>query len=167
MSRKAHHEPKDFDKLSHEHEYGRKVLEFLREILEELRGIRKELKSKEPTSLSILQIGGTMPTNNSITAGQSGVFAVNPLPAGSAFASGVLPQWAPSDPTVVLTPSSDGTQCTAAVPPGNTAAFNLQSSYTRQSDGQTITDVVTVTVIPASGPPTGNEPTSLSISQLS
>lgn len=147
-----------------EREYHEKVLDLLRDLRHILLTIENRLPVREPEALKITQLGDQMPTNNSIVVGTSGVFQVTPLPAGSAFASGVLPQWAASDPSISLKPSTDGTQVTAAVPAGSTLPnFNLQASYVRQTDGTTITAVVTVTITAAAVA----EPTSLSIAQLS
>lgn len=112
-----------------------------------------------------------MPTNNSIVAGTSGLFqGGGPLPAGSAFAPGVLPTWAASDPTVTLSAPAgitDGSQISAAVPAANTSPFTLQQSYVRVTDGVLAqSPVLTVTVTPANPPL--NEPTSLGpITQVS
>jgi hypothetical protein len=133
------------------------------------------LFGNEPTALGpIIQISeDNMPTNDSIVAGQSGVFqGGGPLPAGSAFAPGVFPTWAASDPSIALSAPAgitDGSQINAAVPAGNTAPFTLQQTYVRVADGVLAqSPALTVTVVAGTTPPPSNEPTSLGpITQLS
>jgi hypothetical protein len=120
----------------------------------------------EPTALGPLtQIGGSnMPTNNTIVVGNSGVFAGGALiPTGSAFAPGVLPTYACSDASLVLTPAADGSSVSVAIPAGYTGtSISLQESYVRVADGVVVqSPALTITILPATTPPLSNEPTGL------
>lgn len=138
------------------------------EILLEIERLKAMLVATfEARKLEIFRLGATMPTNNSIEVGQSGVFEVSPLPAGSTFVPGNAPKWAASDAAVQLAPSENGTQVTVTIPATNTnPSFDLGVSYTRQTDSQTITAKATVTVTQPAPPP-ATEPSSVSISQIS
>ena len=84
-----------------------------------------------------------------IVAGQSGVFKETPLPVGAQIPAGTTPQWSASDPSITLTPSSDGTEVTAAVPAGTTlTTFQLK---VQNQDGSFPT-TVDVPVLPPPPP---------------
>jgi hypothetical protein len=107
------------------------------------------------TEIDFIQVeGDDMPTNFTIVAGTSGHFvAVLTPPNGSM--NGV-PQWASSDPAVVLTPAANGLSCDAAVPATDTGTtFTL--TLTAVSSDPTITvapAVHAITIVQPLPPPT-------------
>lgn len=101
-----------------------------------------------------------------VPLGGSGVFGESPTPAGSAFPAGTKFSWSADDPNVVLTPSADGTQVTAAVPASDPAtSFTLAflTDFTPQGDTAPVQAVASVPILPAVIP----TPTGAVINQLS
>ena len=145
----------------------------LNELLEELLAFLQEhVVDREPRHFRIEQLplgaqGATMPTNNSIVAGTSGVFVATPVPPGSApDPAQLVPAWVASDPAVAIKASADGLTASVAVPATDTGTgFTLGVSYTRK-DGTVATGSVSVSIVQPTPPP-APEPTSFTISQTS
>jgi hypothetical protein len=136
----------------------------IRECLCKIARLFEQFVLHPATGLQLAQIigGSTMPITG-VQAGATGVFQETPQPVGGALQAGAVPVWTVDDPTVTLTPSTDGTQVAAAVPATSTAAsFNLTATTT-SSNGSTITGTANVPVLPAAVTPA----TSLQIDQLS
>jgi hypothetical protein len=131
----------------------------LETIAEEVRRIREDverlLRHIALTEIEFIQVeGDDMPTNFTIAAGTSGHF-VAVLTPPNGLMNGV-PQWASSDPAVVLTPAANGLSCDAAVPATDTnPSFDL--TLTAVSSDPTITvapAVHTITIMQPVPPPT-------------
>lgn len=87
-----------------------------------------------------------------IVAGSSGVFQETPLPQGATIPAGSVPVWTSSDTTVTLTPSTDGTQVTAAVPTGSTiTTFTLSVANQDGSFPTSVSVPVTQPVVAQTG----------------
>jgi hypothetical protein len=90
-----------------------------------------------------------MPTDFSIVAGTNGTFAALLTPANGAQAAGTVPQWSASDTSIIVTPSTDGLTCEAAVPVGATAAsFDLQiTAVSADASVGTVKAAHTITIV--------------------
>lgn len=67
--------------------------------------------------------------NFSIVRGAAGTFTAQLTPPNGAQAAGTVPQWSANDPSVVLSPSADGTTCDVTAPAGSTVTgFTLSLS---------------------------------------
>jgi hypothetical protein len=140
----------------------------LRQILHKLEEIAQLLthQGKAATSVRIIQIGGSMPTNLSIAPGSTGTFLGVP---NGAVQAGSLPVWTTNDPNAVPTPNL------TADPTGNTVGVAVAATDTLASFVLTYTGVnsatppatfsgsVTVTITPATPVPA----TAVVITQLS
>lgn len=101
--------------------------------------------------VSQLQGENLMPITG-IVAGSSGVFQETPLPQGATIPAGSVPVWTSSDTTVTLTPSTDGTQVTAAVPTGSTiTTFTLSVANQDGSFPTSVSVPVTQPVVAQTG----------------
>lgn len=134
-------------------EYENKIL---------LTRVLKLLQPKTPTGMVISQLGGQVST----PAGGQSVFQEIPTPQGSQFPSGTTFTWTVDDTAdITLTPSSDGTQVTAACvasPTGTSYNLTCTSSYTPPGAPTPISATINVPIIVT--PPT---PTGMTINQLS
>lgn len=134
-----------------------KKLDTLTNEVEELEDILKHKKRKPLRKIDFIPVGGHMAphTDFSIDAGSTGSFSVVLTPPNGTQAPNSVPQWAASDPSVVLSPSGDGLKCDAAVPAGFTAPtfdLNLQAQSS-DPNVNTVRAVHTITVNqPAPGP---------------
>jgi hypothetical protein len=130
-------------------------------------------RQREPAWwFEIVQLGEySMPTNNSIVAGTTGVFVAVPEPAGTAIPAGApAPTWSASDPSVVITNNSSdpsGLTVDVAVPAGDTeTVFTLSVSGPDGASGAIISGSVSVTITQPVPPP-APAPTSFAVTQLS
>jgi hypothetical protein len=103
----------------------------------------------------------------STTAGTSSVFQEVPTPTGTAFPTGTTFVWSVDDMAdISLTPSTDGTQCTATcvASPAQTS-YNLTcvSSYTPAGGTAPLSATLNVAIVAATLP----TPTGMQINQLS
>lgn len=125
--------------------------------------VRMSRSEHSVSGLRIYQIlGGYEMSIKGVTVGQSGVFSVSPVPAGSGLQAGAVPTWETGDKSVTLTPSSDGLTCKADVATNETLpSFGLTCKAV-SSDGTALVSTATVPVLAAVVPATG-----LSIDQVS
>src|SRR5271154_3770250 len=108
---------------------------------------------------------GTMPTDNTIQAGASGVFQAVP---NGALSATVSPVWSASDPAVVITqdPSdASGLTVDVAVPATDTNTSFVLAVELTPSSGPAFPTSITVTIAPVTPPPA--PATSAVINQLS
>jgi hypothetical protein len=102
----------------------------------------------------------------STQAGGTSTFQEVPTPTGSVFPSGTTFQWTVDDTAdITLTPSSDGTQCSAAcvaVPTGSNYNLTCTSSYTPPGAPTPVSATLNVQIIVTIPTPTG-----MTINQLS
>lgn len=117
-----------------------------------------------PTSITISQLNHEGPM--STPAGGSSVFQELPTPQGAAFPAGTTFQWTVDDTAdISLSPSSDGTQVTAACV-GTPAATNYNltctSNFTPPGAPTPISATINVAIVTQTPTPTG-----MTINQLS
>jgi hypothetical protein len=128
---------------------------------------------RSPTGMAIRQVRNPHRYYNdlgelimSTQAGGTSVFQEVPTPTGSVFPAGTTFTWTVDDTAdITLTPSPDGTQCTAvcvATPTGTSYNLTCQSSYVPPGASTGISATLNVQIIVT--PPT---PTGMTISQLS
>jgi hypothetical protein len=121
---------------------------------------------REPAyGFSIYGTGDSMPTNNTITAGQTGTFTAVTVPSGGLLAPGAIPVWSSSDPLTSLTPDSTGLNVAVATSASDTAANFTLTLTGINSNGVSITGTLLVTL--AQGVATGTPAASFAISQVS
>lgn len=93
--------------------------------------------------IDFVQVEGGM--NFSVVAGASASFEGIFTPANGAQKAGTVPQWAASDPNIVLSPSADGTSCQVQTSPGTTdTSFVLTMSATSSDPTQGTNGVLSV-----------------------
>jgi hypothetical protein len=154
----------------HRHEAEKIRLELLavraiRElILEEeklLAEVLKLLHSHAATFVQITQVGAPLSTPSSPVSsvpngtpiGGSSTFVAAFLqgqggPAGT-LQAGNIPQWSSTDSNVAITQSADGTQASVALGAGETAATYPLTVSAINSDGNPISNTISVNVLPA------------------
>jgi hypothetical protein len=138
------------------------------EILEELRRLNREVACIHDDVQYLIRIAsfrkidfvplGRHHMDFSIQAGSSGVFQAQLTPANGAQAPGSVPQWVASDPTVTLTPSTDGLSCKADVPASDSAAsFDLKlTAVSADATIGTVSATHTIVVTQPGPPPPTN-----------
>ena len=111
-----------------------------------------------PSSMTINQLNSRS-TPMSTPAGGSSVFQEVPTPVGSIFPTGTTFSWTVDDTAdISLTPTPDGTQCTAtcvATPTGTNYNLTCTSSYTPPGAPTPISVTLNVPITPAVILPTG------------
>jgi hypothetical protein len=155
------------------------IVELLKEISEEGKCVCKQLHDIRwllheflfpvPTSLTIIQLGGSMSTtpitNPGVVVGTTALFGEVPsAPPNAVEPAGTTRVWTTSDPTnTALTPSSNGSQVNVAVaataPVGGSFVLTATDTF---PDSTTATGSLTVPYLPVPAP----EPTALSVVQL-
>jgi hypothetical protein len=164
------HHHTDAEKAAHEAELAElKKIEQTDEHLAEDLDLLLDSTLHLPKGLIIEQFDSTGEKTMAITGivkGATGTFGSTPTPAGSVFPAGTTYVWTADDPSVSLTPSSDGTSVAAATSVADTAAsFNLTqtSSFTAPGASAPVSRTVNVPLLA----PVVPTPTGIAISQIS
>lgn len=88
-----------------------------------------------------------------IIKGQNGQFTQTPVPAGGQLQAGSVPTWSADDPLVTLSPSADGSTCSATTQVADAGtSFNLTVSGF-DVNGVAISSTVNVPLTAAAPPP--------------
>lgn len=140
---------KQLDRIEKKEDLELKKIGRLEHEVEEIEKALEKPKKKALRKVNFKPVGEKkMPTDFSIVAGTSGVFSAVLTPPNGAQAPGTTPQWAASDGSVVLSPTSDGMKVEAAVPAGFAGtSFDLTLSAVSADSGVgTVSKTHTITV---------------------
>jgi hypothetical protein len=97
--------------------------------------------------------GGKMGVITGVPVGGTGHFVATPIPANGQFQAGSVPRWSTGDPSVTLTPSTDGLSVDANVSATETLpSFGLTFDGV-SSNGNAINKTVTVPILAAAPVP--------------